>query len=90
MGVLLEWAVFLSLSIIATTMAASMLLTMSMYRAALVLMSSFVAIAGLFLLLDADLLAAIQIMMNVGGMLAMALFMVMIMMDPGGEMVCGR
>jgi len=50
-------------------------------------MASFVALAGLFILLDADLLAAIQIMMNVGGMLIMVLFMVMIMMDPGGEMM---
>ena len=52
-------------------------------------MASFVALAGIFILLDADLLAAIQIMMNVGGMLAMVLFMVMMMMDPGGEMMWG-
>jgi NADH-quinone oxidoreductase subunit J len=84
---MLEWIVFLALSLIAVVTAAGMLLTMSMYRAGLALMASFVALAGLFLLLDADLLAAIQIMMNVGGMLVMVLFMVMIMMDPGGEMM---
>jgi NADH:ubiquinone oxidoreductase subunit 6 (subunit J) len=84
---LIEWVLFLGLSMIAVGMAAAMLLTMSMYRAGLALMSSFVALAGLFILLDADLLAAIQVMMNVGGMLVMILFMVMIMMDPGGEMM---
>ncbi len=87
MNVLIEWLVFLGLSAVAVGMAASMLLTMSMYRAGLALMSSFLALAGLFVLLDADLLAAIQVMMNVGGMLVMILFMVMLMMDPGGEMM---
>jgi NADH-quinone oxidoreductase subunit J len=87
MNGILAWAIFLALSLVAIVMAASMILTMSMYRAGLALMASFVALAGLFILLDADLLAAIQIMMNVGGMLIMVLFMVMIMMDPGGEMM---
>jgi NADH-quinone oxidoreductase subunit J len=87
MNGLLEWIIFLALSGITVVTAAGMLLTMSMYRAGLALMASFVALAGLFILLDADLLAAIQIMMNVGGMLVMVLFMVMIMMDPGGEMM---
>ena len=87
MNVLIEWLVFLGLSAVAVGMAASMLLTMSMYRAGLALMSSFLALAGLFVLLDADLLAATQVMMNVGGMLVMIIFMVMLMMDPGGEMM---
>jgi NADH:ubiquinone oxidoreductase subunit 6 (subunit J) len=87
MNGVLEWIIFLSLSLVAIITAAGMLLTMSMYRAGLALMASFVALAGLFILLGADLLAAIQIMMNVGGMLVMMLFMVMMMMDPGGEMM---
>jgi NADH-quinone oxidoreductase subunit J len=86
---LLEWIIFLPLALIAIVTAAGMIITMSMYRAGLALMASFVALAGIFILLDADLLAAIQVMMNVGGMLAMVLFMVMIMMDPGGEMMWG-
>jgi NADH:ubiquinone oxidoreductase subunit 6 (subunit J)/predicted nucleic-acid-binding Zn-ribbon protein len=89
MNGLIEWVLFLSLSAIAIITAAGMILTMSMYRAGLALMASFVALAGLFILLNADLLAAIQVMMNVGGMLAMVLFMVMMMMDPGGEMMWG-
>ena len=87
MNALSQWIAFVALSAVALGMAASMLVTMSMYRAGLALMSSFVALAGLFVLLDADLLAAIQVMMNVGGMLVMILFMVMLMMDPGGEMM---
>jgi NADH:ubiquinone oxidoreductase subunit 6 (subunit J)/DNA-directed RNA polymerase subunit M/transcription elongation factor TFIIS len=87
MSEVLAWIIFLSLSLVAIVTAAGMLLTMSMYRAGLALMASFVALAGLFILLGADLLAAIQIMMNVGGMLVMVLFMVMMMMDPGGEMM---
>ncbi|HJU27308.1 MAG TPA: NADH-quinone oxidoreductase subunit J, partial [Rhodanobacteraceae bacterium] len=87
MDAIVQWTLFVGLSVIAVLGASAMLLTMSMVRAGLALMSSFVALAGLFVLLDADLLAAIQIMMNVGGMLVMILFMVMAMMDPGGEMM---
>ena len=89
MNSIVEWIIFLALSTIAVVTAAGMILTMSMYRAGLALMASFVALAGLFILLNADLLAAIQVMMNVGGMLVMVLFMVMMMMDPGGEMMWG-
>lgn len=87
MSGLIEWIIFLLLSTVAVVTAAGMIITMSMYRAGLALMASFIALAGLFVLLDADLLAVIQIMMNVGGMLVMMLFMVMLMIDPGGEMM---
>lgn len=89
MNAIIEWIIFGALSLVAIVTAAGMILTMSMYRAGLALMASFVALAGLFILLNADLLAAIQVMMNVGGMLVMVLFMVMMMMDPGGEMMWG-
>nr|MBF6591586.1 NADH-quinone oxidoreductase subunit J [Ktedonobacterales bacterium] len=89
MNGVVEWSIFGALALISVVTAASMLLTMSMYRAGLALMSSFVALAGIFVLLNADLLAAVQVMMNVGGMLIMVLFMVMMMMDPGGEMMWG-
>ena len=86
-GAIVEWALFLALAAVALAGAAMMLLTMSMYRAGLFLMVSFLALAGLFFLLEADLLAVIQIMMNAGAMLVMMVFMVMLMMDPGGEMM---
>lgn len=50
-------------------------------------MGSFSALAGLFLLLSADLLASMQLMMYIGGMLVMILFMVKMSMDPGGAMM---
>src|SRR6266851_5405698 len=84
---MIEWVIFLALALISVTTAAGMLVTMSMVRAGLALMSCFIALAGLFVLLDADLMAVIQVMMNVGGMLVMILFMVLAMMDPGGEMM---
>ena len=89
MNGVIEWTIFIALSAVVVFSAAGMILTMSMYRAGLALMASFVALAGLFILLDADLLAAIQVMMNVGGMLVMVLFMVLVMTDPGGEMMWG-
>lgn len=85
--ILTQWAIFLALAGLTVAGAATMLLTMSMYRAGLFLMVSFVAAAGLFFVLGADLLGIIQVMMSVSGMLIMMAFMVMLMIDPGGEMM---
>jgi len=61
--------------------------TMSMFRSGIFLMASFIGVAGLFILLSADLLSLLQIMMYIGGMLVMILFMVLFMPDPGGAMM---
>ncbi len=82
-----EWTLFLLLATGAIAGAYRMLRTMSMVRAGIFLMGSFCSIAGLFLLLSADLIAAMQIMMYVGGMLVMIVFMVMMSPDPGGSMM---
>lgn len=84
---LVAWAVFLVFGAVSLFAAVAMTVTMSMYRAGLALMVSFLALAILFFQLGADLLAVIQVMMNVAGMSVMILFMVMLMMDPGGEMM---
>lgn len=84
---LIEWFLFLSLSLMALLFAFRMVRTMSMVRAGVYLMASFCAIAGLFLVLSADLIASMQIMMYVGGMLVMIVFMVMMSPDPGGSMM---
>ena len=83
----LEWFLFVSLSLISIIFAFRMVRTMSMARAGVYLMASFCAIAGLFLVLSADLIASMQIMMYVGGMLVMIVFMVMMSSDPGGSMM---
>ncbi|MGH2379491.1 MAG: NADH-quinone oxidoreductase subunit J [Candidatus Limnocylindria bacterium] len=84
---LVAWAVFLVFGAVSLLAAVGMTVTMSMYRAGLALMVSFLALAVLFVQLGADLLAVIQVMMNVAGMSVMILFMVMLMQDPGGEMM---
>lgn len=84
---LVAWGVFLVFGAVSLFAAVAMTVTMSMYRAGLALMVSFLALAILFFQLGADLLAVIQVMMNVAGMSVMILFMVMLMMDPGGEMM---
>jgi len=80
-------AAFTALSFIAVAGALGMATTMSMFRSAIFLMASFIGVAGLFILLLADLLGMLQVMMYVGGMLVMALFMVLFSHDPGGEMM---
>lgn len=80
-----EIVAFALLSAVALGGALGMTTTMSMFRSAIFLMASFVGVAGLFILLGAELLGMLQVMMYLGGMLVMALFMVLFSGDPGGE-----
>jgi NADH-quinone oxidoreductase subunit J len=87
MGKVLEIVAFAVSAFVAIVGALGMATTMSMFRSAIFLMASFMGVAALFLLLSADLLGLLQIMMYIGGMLVMALFMVLFMPDPGGTMM---
>jgi NADH-quinone oxidoreductase subunit J len=72
---------------IAVAGALGMTTTMSMFRSGIFLMASFIGVAGLFILLLADLIALLQVMMYIGGMLVMILFMLLFSHDPGGAMM---
>lgn len=80
---------FAVLAFVAIAGALGMTTTMSMFRSGIFLMASFIGVAGLFILLSADLLGLLQVMMYIGGMLVMILFMVLFMHDPGGAMMAG-
>jgi len=82
-----EWLLFVLLSASAVLGSYRMLRTMSMVRAGVLLMFALCSLAWIFLLLSADLIASMQIMMYVGGMLVMIMFMVMMSRDPGGAMM---
>ncbi len=78
---------FAVFSFISVAGALGMTTTMSMFRSGIFLMASFIGVAGLFIILMADLLGMLQIMMYIGGMLVMILFMVLFSHDPGGDMM---
>ncbi len=84
-----QWSAFAIFTFISLAGALGMATTMSMFRSGIFLMASFIGVAGLFILLLADLLALLQVMMYIGGMLVMILFMVMFSHDPGGAMMAG-
>ncbi|MFZ0390186.1 MAG: NADH-quinone oxidoreductase subunit J [Calditrichia bacterium] len=84
-----QWFAFTVFTLISVAGALGMATTMSMFRSGIFLMGSFIGVAGLFILLSADLLALLQIMMYIGGMLVMILFMVLFAHDPGGSMMAG-
>lgn len=88
-GPIAQWSVFTVFALISVGGALGMATTMSMYRSGILLMVSFMGVAGLFILLLADLLALLQVMMYIGGMLVMIIFMVMFSHDPGGAMMAG-
>jgi NADH:ubiquinone oxidoreductase subunit 6 (subunit J) len=62
----------------------------SVVRSAFALMATFTGIAGLFLLLEADFLAMAQILIYVGGILALLLFGVMLTPPDLGERKLSR
>jgi len=84
-----EIVAFIISAFIAIAGALGMTTTMSMFRSGIFLMASFIGVAGLFILLTADLIGVLQIMMYIGGFLVMIVFMVMVMHDPGGAMMAG-
>ncbi len=89
MSAAFEIIAFTISAFIAVAGALGMTTTMSMFRSGIFLMASFIGVAGLFILLTADLIGVLQIMMYIGGFLVMILFMVMVMHDPGGAMMAG-
>ena len=89
MSAIFEIAAFAAFGFIAVTGALGMTTTMSMFRSGIFLMASFIGVAGLFIVLSADLIGLLQVMMYIGGFLVMILFMVLVMHDPGGAMMAG-
>lgn len=67
-----------------------MLRTMSMLKAGIALIASSLGVAGLLVLLHADLLAAMTVMMFGTPMMGMVVFMLMLMEDSGGFMMTSR
>ncbi len=87
LGPIVQIAAFVLFAFIAIAGALGMTTTMSMFRSGIFLMGSFIGVAGLFIMLSADLIGLLQVMMYIGGMLVMILFMVLFMHDPGGAMM---
>jgi NADH-quinone oxidoreductase subunit J len=73
-----EGAVFLALAAVTVASAGVVVLARSLIYSAFALLFTFVGVAGLYLLLGADFLAASQLLIYVGGILVLLLFGVML------------
>ena len=77
--------VFILLGVVALTGAAGVVLNRNLFRAALFLILSFVGVSGLYVLLEAEFLAMIQLLVYVGAISILIIFAVMLsrnMMSP--------
>ena len=72
---------FWALAIIGVTAALSVVLQTNVFRAALTLVLCFVAVAGIYILLSADFLAAVQILIYVGGISILIILAIMLTRD---------
>jgi NADH-quinone oxidoreductase subunit J len=72
---------FWILAVVAVVGALSVVLLRNVFRAALALVFSFVAIAGIYVTLSADFLAAVQILIYVGGISVLILLAIMLTRD---------
>lgn len=73
-----EAAVFYVLAVLTVGSAAVVVLARSLIYSAFALLFTFVGVAGLYLMLGADFLAATQLLIYVGGILVLLLFGVML------------
>lgn len=70
--------VFILLSLVTLAGAAGVVLHRNLFRAALFLVLSFVGVAGLYVLLEAELLAMVQLLVYVGAISILIVFAVML------------
>jgi NADH:ubiquinone oxidoreductase subunit 6 (subunit J) len=71
-------AVFIILSMVALGGAAGVVLNRNLFRSALFLVLTFVGIAGFYVLLEAELLAMIQLLVYVGAISILIIFAIML------------
>ena len=81
-------AVFIILSLVTLGAAVMVVTSRSLFRSALWLILAFFGIAGIFILLQAEFLAVVQILIYVGAISTLIIFAIMLsrsMMDPKGQ-----
>ena len=78
---LFQDVVFWILSVMAIVGALGVVLVPNLFRAALLLIVVFVAVAGMFILLSAEFLAVVQILIYVGAIAILIIFAVMLTRD---------
>ena len=76
--VTMSHVVFIILSAIALVGALGVVLNRNLFRAALFLVLSFVAVAGYYILLEAEFLAMVQILVYVGAISILIIFAIML------------
>ncbi|HEX76993.1 MAG TPA: NADH-quinone oxidoreductase subunit L [Dehalococcoidia bacterium] len=69
---------FWALAVASVVAALAVVFLRDVFRAALFLLASFIAVAGIFLLLSADFLAAIQVLIYVGAIGVLIVFAIML------------
>lgn len=78
MGNVFQEIVFWTLAVITVAAAMGVVRTYNMFRAALLLVVSFVGIAGIFVLLNAEFLAVVQLLVYAGGVAVLVIFAAMV------------
>ena len=81
----LQMGLFLLLSAVAVIAALGVIFNRNAVHSALALLVNFIVLAVLYLLLDAQFIAAIQVMVYAGAIVVLILFVVMLL-GAGGEM----
>lgn len=76
-----EHLIFWALSVVAIAGALGVVLVRDLFRAALMLATAFVAVGGLFVMMNAEFLAVVQILIYVGAIAVLFIFAVMLTRD---------
>ena len=81
-------AIFIVLSLVTLGSAAMVVTSRSLFRSALWLILAFFGIAAIFILLNAEFLAVVQVLVYIGAIATLIIFAIMLsrnVMDPSGQ-----
>ena len=78
---MLPQVIFIILSVVTLACAVVVVASRNLFHSALFLALAFVGVAGLYLLLEAEFLAGIQILIYVGAIVTLIIFAIMLSRD---------
>jgi len=81
MEITVQHVVFIVLSAVALLGSRAVVVARNLFRAAIALVLSFVGVAGFYILLEAELLAMVQILVYVGAISILIIFAIMLTRD---------
>jgi NADH-quinone oxidoreductase subunit J len=87
MGIFIHWVIFLTLSFITILSSWFVVTLRNIFHCALFLCLCLISIAGIYILLSAEFIAAVQVLIYAGGIVVLILFAIMLTQRIAGKVI---